>query len=297
MKKKIILLAGPTASGKSATALEWAKIRGGEIINADSMQVYAELSHLTARPSAEEESLCPHHLYGVLKGDDLCSAERWRDMALVVIEDVWSRGGIPIMVGGTGLYFKTLLDGLSPIPEIEGHIRQSIRATITSETASEAHQKLAELDPLMAEKLAPNDTQRISRALEVILSTGKPFSYWQSIPRVGGMGARDDVDIERYVIELDRAILYERCDLRFRHMVDEGNAIEEVRSLMQLEYSSSLPVMKSLGVPQIIRHLQGDCSWEEMIYLSQTATRQFAKRQMTWFRNQCGDWNNHLLKY
>ena len=168
--KKIILLAGPTASGKSATALAWARDYGGEIVNSDSMQVYAELSDLTARPSADEVAQCPHHLYGILKGDDPCSADRWRDMAIAVIEDIWQRGGVPIVVGGTGLYFKSLTEGLSPVPEIDPHIRQEIRQTITSETAPQAHARLRQLDPQMADRLSSRDTQRISRALEVILS-------------------------------------------------------------------------------------------------------------------------------
>ena len=293
--KKIILLAGPTASGKSATALAWARDYGGEIVNSDSMQVYTELSDLTARPSGQEVAQCPHHLYGILKGDDPCSADRWRDMAMMVIEDIWQRGGVPIVVGGTGLYFKSLTEGLSPVPEIDPAIRQEIRQTVTSETAPEAHARLRQLDPEMADRLSPGDTQRISRALEVILSTGKSLKLWQDIPPTGGLCARDDVVIERNVITMERTKLYERCERRFRIMIEDGNAIEEVRALLSLNYSSILPVMKSLGVPQIARYLSEEISQEEMISLSQIATRQFAKRQMTWFRNQCGDWNQLKL--
>lgn len=293
--KKIILLAGPTASGKSSTALDWADKFGGEIVNADSMQVYRELNQLTARPSAVEEGRCPHHLYGTLAGDDPCSAERWRDLALPMIEDIWQRGAVPIVVGGTGLYFKSLTVGLSEVPEIDPAIRQDIRSTVTSETAPEAHQRLQEIDPEMAARLAPGDSQRVSRALEVILSTGKSLKYWQDIPPTGGLYDRDDVEIERNVITRDRVELYARCDLRFRMMIEEGGAIEEVRALLTLNYPSSLPVMKSLGVPQISRHLAGEIDLAETITLSQAATRQFAKRQMTWFRNQCGDWTQIKL--
>lgn len=295
--KKIILLAGPTASGKSATAIKWARDYGGEIVNSDSMQIYGELRCLTARPDIEETAQCPHHLYGCLTGDDPCSADRWRDMAMESIEDIWQRGAVPIVVGGTGLYFKSLIEGLSPVPEIDPNIRQEIRETVTSETAPAAHARLRELDPHMADSLSPGDRQRVSRALEVILSTGRSLKYWQDIPPAGGLDGRDDVMIEKNVIIMERIKLYGRCDSRFCLMIEEGNAIEEVRALMAREYSPSLPVMKSLGVPQIIRYLREEISRDKMITLSQTATRQFAKRQMTWFRNQCGQWNPLELIY
>jgi len=290
MQKKIILLAGPTASGKSATALDMAKDVGGEIVNADSMQVYRELRDLSARPSAAEEAQCRHHLYGVLRGDDPCSAERWRDLALPVIEDIWARGGTPIVVGGTGLYFKSLTDGLSQVPEIDAAVRREVRDSITRETAPAAHERLQKLDPEMAARLAPGDSQRIARALEVALSTGRPLSAWQRVPPSGGLNEREDVTMEKYVTVMDRARLYARCDRRLRQMIEEGSAIAEVRALLALGYPPDLPVMKSLGVPQIAGYLKGEIPLEEAIRLSQTATRQFAKRQMTWFRNQCGDW-------
>ncbi len=293
--KRIILLAGPTASGKSATALNWAQEYGGEIVNADSMQLYGELSHLTARPTAEEEALCPHHLYGTLKGDTPCSAELWRDMARAVIDDIWQRGAVPIVVGGTGLYFKSLIQGLSAVPEIDPQIRQEIRASVTGDGAGAGHERLRQIDPVMAEILPPGDSQRVGRALEVILSTGKSLKYWQDIPPTGGLGDRDDVAIEQNVTVMDRAKLYERCNRRFHIMVKEGNALAEVRDLLALNYAPALPVMKSLGVPQITRYLREEISLEEAINLSQTATRQFAKRQMTWFRNQCGHWNQICL--
>lgn len=289
--KKIILLAGPTASGKSATALDWAVAQGGEIVNSDSMQIYRDLNELTARPTATEMTRCPHHLYGVLPGDDLCSAERWRNMALGVIEDIWQRGAIPIVVGGTGLYFRSLIEGLSMVPQIDPDIRREIRETVTSETSIDAHGRLATLDPIMANRLPSGDCQRIARALEVILSTGKSLKYWQDIPPTGGLEERADVAIEKNVTVMERATLYERCDRRLRQMVEQGAVIQEVRALLALNYPPTLPVMKSLGVPQITRYLRDEISLEEAIILSQTATRQFAKRQMTWFRNQCEQWN------
>ncbi len=293
--KKIILLAGPTASGKSAMALGWAKEQNGEIINSDSMQVYEELVQLTARPTLDETTQCPHHLYGVLRGDDPCSAERWRDMALEVAEDIWARGKTPIVVGGTGLYLKSLTVGLSAVPEIDEAIRIEVRASVTAETAASGHDRLCTHDPLMAERLAVNDSQRIARALEVILSTGKSLKYWQDIPPTGGLYDRDDVTIEQNVITMDRAKLYERCDKRFQIMIEEGHAIEEVEALLALNYEPSLPVMKSLGVPQITRYIRGEITLPEAIQLSQIATRQFAKRQMTWFRNQCPSWNQLIF--
>ena len=295
-QKNIILLAGPTASGKSSLALEWARERDGEIVNADSMQVYAELRDLTARPSEEEEQLCPHHLYGVLKGDDPCSAERWRQMALPVIEDIWRRGKIPIVVGGTGLYFKTLLDGLSPVPEIDSAIRERVRADVADLGPEVAWEKLREVDPDWAGRISPTDGQRIARGLEVFRSTGKPLSYWQKQPGQGGLVARPDVLIEKYVLERDREDLYARCDLRFRQMIEQGRALAEVEALMACDYDPELPVMKSLGVPPLIKYLEGRISLEEATEQSQTQTRQFAKRQMTWFRNQCKDWDLIKMK-
>lgn len=293
--RDIILLAGPTASGKTATALDWARAKRGEIINSDSMQVYRELDVLSARPTPEERSVCPHHLYGTLRGDDPCSAERWRDLALPIMEDIWSRGRVPIVVGGTGLYFKSLVEGLSEVPEIDPAVRMEIRASVTADTAPEAHERLAALDPEMAARLAPADSQRIARALEVILSTGKSLKYWQDIPPVGGLRDRTDVRIHKNVTVMERARLYERCDRRFRLMVDSGKALEEVQGLMARNYDPSLPVMKSLGVPHLMQYLAGEITLEEAVTLAQTATRQFAKRQMTWFRNQCGDWTQIAL--
>tara|TARA_R110002096_G_scaffold309403_4_gene503997 strand:- start:23549 stop:24436 length:888 start_codon:yes stop_codon:yes gene_type:complete len=287
--RKILILGGPTASGKSALALKWAQQHDGEIVNADSMQIYRELDILTACPDADEMDVAPHHLYRVLKGDDPCSAERWRDLARAVIDDIWKRGKMPIVVGGTGLYLKALVYGLSKVPEIDDDIRQDIRHQVTVDGAEAAHKKLTELDPEMALRLAPGDSQRISRALEVVLSTGKSLADWQREPASGGL-IDEDVEMRNHVLLRDRAELYARCDQRFTKMIEQGDAIEEVRALIALKYPRNLPVMKSLGVPQIINYIEGRMSLEETIRLSQTATRQFAKRQMTWFRNQFSDW-------
>ncbi|WP_321397926.1 tRNA (adenosine(37)-N6)-dimethylallyltransferase MiaA [Emcibacter sp.] len=295
-KKNIILLAGPTASGKSSLALKWAQELGGEIVNADSMQVYVELRDLTARPSEEEEATCPHHLYGVLRGDDPCSAERWRQMALPVIEEIWSRGHVPIVVGGTGLYFKTLLEGLSPVPDIDPAIREQVRTEVAEAGPQAAWERLKELDPAWAARISPTDGQRIARGLEVVLSTGKPLSFWQTQPGIGGLEGRPDIRIRKVVLERDRQDLYARCDLRFQQMIEQGRALEEVKSLLECGYDAELPVMKSLGVPPLIGYVREQISLEEAIIQSQTQTRQFAKRQMTWFRNQCADWELIKMK-
>ncbi|MDG1708836.1 MAG: tRNA (adenosine(37)-N6)-dimethylallyltransferase MiaA, partial [Emcibacteraceae bacterium] len=170
--RNIILLGGPTASGKSSLALKWAEEHDGEIVNGDSMQIYRELDVLTACPSENEMKLFPHHLYRHLKGDDACSAERWRDLARDVIDDIWSRGKMPIVVGGTGLYLKALAYGLSKVPEIDSNIRTEIRNDVNENGAEQAHAQLTKLDPEMASRLASGDSQRIGRALEVIHSTG-----------------------------------------------------------------------------------------------------------------------------
>ncbi len=291
-KKKIIILGGPTASGKSSLALKWASEVNGEIVNADSMQIYRELDILTACPSGDEMDKIPHHLYRHLKGDDPCSAERWRDMARAVIDDIWQRGKTPVIVGGTGLYLKTLVYGLSKVPEIDEQVRKIVRQEVVDDGPQRAHKKLSEIDPDMAARLAPGDSQRIARALEVVQSTGKSLRYWQDQKPVGGL-VNENLEMDKYILLRERAELYQRCDQRFKEMIEQGDAIDEVKALLSLHYDRNLPVRKSLGVPQIIDYVEGNQSLEETISLSQTATRQFAKRQMTWFRNQFSDWKIH----
>lgn len=287
--RKIMLLGGPTASGKSSVSLKWAEENNGEIINADSMQIYRELNILTACPSEIDMKGVPHHLYRHLKGDDACSAERWRELARSVIDDIWFRGKTPIVVGGTGLYLKALVYGLSEVPEIDENIRAQIRNDITELGSQASHQKLSEIDPEMASRLVSGDSQRIGRALEVIISTGKSLSEWQNEPLKGGL-IDEGIEISKNILVRDRAELYQRCNARFEEMICDELAINEVRALMALNYPKNIAVMKSLGVPQIIDYLDGKAELEETIILAQTATRQFAKRQMTWFRNQFSDW-------
>lgn len=280
----VAFIAGPTASGKSAAAIELAQIIDGEIVNADAMQVYRDLRIVTARPSLEDEQAVPHHLYGVLDGAEVCSAGRWARMAANVIADIKSREKTPIVVGGTGLYFRALADGLSPIPDTPPEIRELAKARREELGAAQFHEEVLARDPAMAH-LPEGDAQRLMRAWEVHEATGEPLSHYQALPReplIQGV-------IRKAVIDLSREELYTRCDQRAKQMLEEG-AVEEVRSLLSRELDQSLPVMKALGVPEIMALLRSDQSHEEALALLQQNTRRFAKRQMTWFRHQAADW-------
>lgn len=282
--KGAILIAGPTASGKSALALELAERLGGEIVNADSMQVYRDLRVLTARPSPTEEARAPHHLYGVLSGAERCSAGRWSRMAAETIRDIEARGRIPIVVGGTGLYFKALIEGLSPIPAIPDEIRQAVREEVAG-AGAEAHRLLAEADPALAEAIRPSDRQRIARGLEVARATGRPLSQWQKEPPAPLLKGH----LARIVLVPDRDWLARRCDARFEAMVEEG-ALAEAEALAGLSLDPELPIMKSLGLRPLIDHVIGKIGLPEAVALGQAETRRYAKRQETWFRTQMIAW-------
>jgi len=282
--KQAILIAGPTASGKSALALALAERLGGEIVNADSMQIYRELRVLTARPSAAEEARVPHHLYGVISGAELCSAGRWSRMAVKVIADIEARGRVPIVVGGTGLYFKALIEGFSPIPDVPDEVREAVRAEV--EAAGEgAHALLQAVDPVLAETIRPSDRQRIARGVEVARATGRPLSEWQREPREPLLMG----NIAKIVLAPDRAWLRARCDARFEAMVQEG-AIEEARALAALNLAPELPVMKTLGLRPLIDYVSGKIELSEAVALGQAETRAYAKRQETWLRTQMIAW-------
>lgn len=287
---KAIFIAGPTASGKSALGLDLAAKHDGVIINADSMQVYRELRILSARPSEDEESQAPHRLYGFLPGDQACSVAFWVKHAVECIDMAWASGKMPIVLGGTGLYFKALLDGLAVVPEIEPAIRQDVRAMQNKEGAAAVFKELESLDPVMSERLHASDSQRTARALEVIKSTGISLSVWQEKTEPGPMAALDAEDgIEKIVLNIPREQLYSRCNQRFDWMIENG-ALDEVKTLLELGYSEELPVMKSLGVPSIAGFLQGRFSLVDAGLEAKMLTRRFAKRQMTWFRNQFTGW-------
>ncbi len=274
----VALIAGPTASGKSALALELARLLPATIINADASQVYRDLRIVSARPSFEEESEQPHRLFGYLDGAQSCSAARWAADAREEIAQAKAQGRLPILVGGTGLYLRTLLDGIAPIPEIDPAIRRDVRAL----PVSEAYHALTAEDPIAAARLAATDTTRIARALEVVRSTGRPLAEWQTV-RTGGIG--DTIRLAPMILLPPRDWLYARCDLRFEAMMaPEG--IAEVEALLARKLDPALPVMRAIGVPDIAAFLRGEISRDAAIASGQTATRQYAKRQYTWFRNQ-----------
>jgi len=261
---------------------------GGEIVNADSMQVYGVLDRLTARPDAEDLAEVPHHLYGHVSPDTAYSTGIWVDQATEVIADIRARGVLPVVVGGTGLYFRALTGGLSDMPAIPDPIRTELRARLETEGVEALHAELARLDPAMAERLRPADRQRILRALEVVRATGRSIAEFQGR---GGARIIDPQTAHCMVLEPERPLLHARINERFGRMVEEG-ALEEVERLIALDIPPQHPAMKAIGVSQIAGYLAGQQSLEQAIELASTATRQYAKRQMTWFRNQLGeDWH------
>ena len=281
---RVIFIAGPTASGKSATALWLANAIGGEIVNADSMQVYHDLRILTARPSLQDQENIPHHLYGFLDGAAPFSAGRWAQAAADVIADILTRGSAAIVTGGSGLYFKALEQGLSPIPDTPPDIREQAVARRDLLGPGAFRDEVVERDPAMAH-FPEGDAQRLQRAWEIFEATGKPLSYFQALPREPLIEA----STEKFILEPLREKLYARCDARAATMLAEGG-IEEVRALVSRKINPALPVMKALGVPEIALLLSGQATSDETLAALQQSTRRFAKRQLTWFRNQAGDW-------
>jgi tRNA dimethylallyltransferase len=277
----LVLVAGPTASGKSALALALAEELAGTVINADSMQVYRDLAILTARPGAAEEARAPHLLYGVLDAADPCSAARWRAMADREIAAAATRGSLPILVGGTGLYFRALLEGLADIPPIPAAIRDEARQLHQRLGGAGFHAALAARDPEGAARLAAGDTQRLLRAYEVVVATGRKLGDWQ---RVQKAGPRYDA-VATLVLMPPRPALYAACDARFAAMAGEGG-LAEVVAMLARRLPADLPAMKAVGVPELVRHLAGELPLDEAIRLGQQATRRYAKRQVTWLRHQ-----------
>ena len=287
MTDTIVILAGPTASGKSRLAIDIARAHGGVVINADSMQLYRELNLLTARPDADEMALVPHRLYGVVPAAEACSAARWRDMALAEIAAARDAGKLPIVVGGTGLYLRALTDGLAPVPDIPPDVRAAARALHARLGGAAFRARLAACDAESAARLAPGDTQRLIRAWEVIEATGASLAEWQR-RQTGGGGL--DGRLARLVLMPPRAPLYARCDARLAAMAERG-ALDEVAALLGLGLAADLPAMKAVGVPELARHLAGEVDLETAIAAAQQATRRYAKRQLTWFRHQmAADW-------
>lgn len=283
--KSAVLIAGPTASGKSALALALARERGGLIINADALQVYRELSILSARPNDDELMMAPHSLYGHVAGQSAYSVAQWLKDAKLALETAEESELVPIFVGGTGLYFKALTEGLAEVPEISPEIRDKWRSF-----EGDLHNELARRDQLSAKRLNPNDRQRLARALEVIEQTGHPLHYWQDKAR--GRAALVDFEVERYLVDVPREELYERAEQRFDQMIAMG-ALDEVRPLMK--FDAELPMMKAIGVPELLAHLRGECTLEKAIADAKTATRNYIKRQFTWWRSRLDEWPDRVF--
>lgn len=282
-RPRVALIAGPTASGKSALAIALARAANGVVINADASQVYADLATLSARPSPEDMADVPHRLFGHIDGAQACTTASWAAQARAEVDRAHGEGRLPILVGGTGLYLRTLLDGIAPVPDIDPDIRAAIRGM----PVADAHAALAQEDPEAAARLAPADTTRVARALEVVRSTGTPLAQWQQ-HKSGGIGER--ISLSPLILLPPRDWLIDRCDRRFRQMVD-GGAIAEVEALLARNLSPDLPVMRAIGVPEITAWLGGEIDRDTMLERGRIATRQYAKRQYTWFSRQPpADW-------
>ncbi len=273
----LAIIAGPTACGKSALALALAEATGGVILNADSAQVYRDLRVVTARPGAADEARADHRLYGTRDGADACSAAAWAADARTEIDALHRAGRLPILVGGTGLYLRTLLGGIAPVPPIADDVRAAVRAADSATN----HAALTTEDPAAAAALSPADTTRVARALEVVRSTGVSILRWRD-RREGGLGHR--VRVVPRILLPPRDWLYARIDARFAAMLDSGAL--EVAALLARELDPALPVMNAIGVREIAGLLSGTATHPQALAAGQTATRQYAKRQTTWFRNQ-----------
>jgi tRNA dimethylallyltransferase len=288
-----ILIAGPTASGKSGLALTLAERLGGTVINADSMQVYRELRFLTARPTPEDEARAPHLLYGFVGGAETYSAGRYAADAARAIAEAQAAGRVPIVVGGTGLYFKALLEGLSPIPAADPEVRAFWRGEAARRPAAELHALLKERDPEMAARLMPTDPQRIVRALEVLESTGRSLADWQREP---GRPVLAEAETLRLLLLPEREGQGVQIDARFDAMLAAG-ALDEVRALMDLGLSAGLPVMRALGVAPLAAHLRGEMAIDAAAATVKSETRKYAKRQLTWLRRNMITWRMVEAQY
>jgi len=277
----VVVITGPSASGKSGLALALAGAFGGEVVNADSMQVYRELAILTARPGPDALAQAPHRLYGVLPGGTPCSAGQWRELAVAAIETARSAGRLPILVGGSGLYLKALKQGLAPLPAVPAAVRAAARALLDDVGPVALHAALAARDPVMAARLRPSDSQRLVRAWEVLEATGRSLAEWQ------GEGAEPLAPYRFLEIVLlpPRDALYAACNVRFEAMMAAG-ALAEVEALLALGLDPGLPVMKAVGVPELAALLRGEIGEAEAVARAQQATRRYVKRQMTWQRTQ-----------
>ena len=283
---RAVLIAGPTASGKSALAVEIARRCGGTIVNADSMQVYADLRTITARPTPAEEATVTHRLYGHVDGAINYSAMRYAADVAGVLAELSQAGSLPVLVGGTGLYFKALTEGFSAIPPVPEAVRTAFRARVAEQETSLLHVELGRLDPAMAERLKPADRMRIMRALEVMEATGRSIASFQGERHPGPL---DGAPLLKLFVSPDREEVRARIDRRFEAMMAQG-ALDEVVALRARRLDPLLPVMRAHGVPGLIAHLDGAIGLDEAIARGQADTRAYAKRQVTWFRHQMAGW-------
>lgn len=279
---KAILIAGPTASGKSAVALALARELDGAVVNADAMQVYRDLHIVTARPEAEMEAIVPHRLYGHVNAAERYSAGRWLAEVRAVIGDLAAEGRWAIVTGGTGLYFKALTEGLADIPAVDAQIEKRWRDRLAEEGPAALHEALERADPQGAASIRASDSQRLVRALAVLETTGRPLHAFHGEGAAGAMP-------RRLVVMPERAVLYERIEARFDAMVAKG-ALSEVEALGARRLDHNLPAMKAIGVSELSRHLAGELSLADAIKEAKTRSRRYAKRQMTWIRGQMADW-------
>ncbi len=282
-----MVIAGPTAAGKSALALVVAERHGGTIINADASQLYAGLRILSARPNEADLARAPHRLYGVIDGAEACNAARWAGLARVEIAAAHAAARLPIVCGGSGMYLRTLLDGIAPVPSID----PGIRAVVRQLAPADAYAALVREDPRAAARLAPADRQRVMRALEVLRSTGQTLAMWQSAA-TGGLAAT--MAVRGVVVDRPRAELHARIETRFAAMLAAG-ALAEAAALAARRLDPALPVMKALGVAPLLAVLAGKTTLAEATAAALADTRQYAKRQQTWFRNQTPDWERTAL--
>jgi tRNA dimethylallyltransferase len=286
VRPKAVLIAGPTASGKSAAALALASALRGTVINSDSMQAYSELAILTARPTGADMKLAPHRLYGTVSASQAYSVGSWLADAAAAIAEAQGEGRVPILVGGTGLYFKALLEGLAQVPDVPVEVRAYWREQSKALDAKGLHAALAAIDPAMAGKLRPSDPQRIVRALEVIDATGVSLIEWQGATTAPVLGPEG---VLKLVIAPEREPLYARIDARFDSMIEAG-AMDEVRALLALGLDDGLPAMRAHGVRELAAYLAGASSLEDALTKAKTESRRYAKRQMTWARRYMADW-------
>ncbi len=282
MPKNVIVIGGPTASGKSGLAIDLAQEQDGIIINADASQVYQGISIISAAPTLADKNKAEHRLYEYLDAGINSNVFNWLGSAVAEILDVWHKGKTPIVVGGSGLYIENLVKGTTPIPEVKPEIRQIVTDFVNQNGIQSLYDKLLSEDPAAAAMLHSNDSTRVRRAYEIFLSSGKSIAEWYEQPMLQKLPEAEFLIIN---ILPPKAALDDRCNTRFRKMISDG-AIEEVRALVARNLSSDLPAMRAKGVPELASYIKNDISEEEAIALSQLHTRQYAKRQLTWFRNK-----------